>query len=61
MSTGPREGKVRVNFECPPYLWARFEEVAQAAYRSRSDHLRFLMAEALREHDEANRGLGRAE
>lgn len=56
----PPAASVRVNANVPAHLWERFEEVAKANYRSRSDHLRFLMAEAVKQHDEANRGLGRA-
>jgi metal-responsive CopG/Arc/MetJ family transcriptional regulator len=51
--------QTRANFNVPEHLWERFEEVAKAHYRSRSEHLRFLMAEAVKQHDEANKGVGR--
>jgi metal-responsive CopG/Arc/MetJ family transcriptional regulator len=43
----------RVNVNVPDELWERFKMVAEAHFRSRSDHLRFLMDEAVREHEAA--------
>ena len=40
----------RVNVNVPTVLWERFEKVAKAHFRSRSDHLRFLMAQAVSDH-----------
>lgn len=36
----------------PGTLWERFEDVAQANYRTRSDHLRYLVAKAIRDLEE---------
>lgn len=54
-----REIVARANFNVPTHLWQRFEEVAKANHRSRSEHLRFLMSEAVKQYDEENRGVGR--
>ena len=40
----------RVNINVPQELWEQFKDVAHANYRSRSDHLRFLMAQAVFAH-----------
>lgn len=50
----------RANVNVPTALWEQFEAVAKAHFRSRSDHIRFLMAEAIRKHSEENRGIGSA-
>jgi metal-responsive CopG/Arc/MetJ family transcriptional regulator len=41
----------RVNLNIDDELWERFRAVAEAHYRSRSDHIRFLMAQAVEQHD----------
>lgn len=51
--------QTRCNVNLPSALWDRFEEVAKANFRSRSDHIRFLIAEAVRKHDDEQRGIGR--
>ena len=48
-----QRGEVRVNVNVPVQVWEDFEDVAAANFRSRSDHLRFLMARAVTEHKEA--------
>lgn len=52
MSNSAQQGLSRANFNVPTSLWQRFEEVAKANHRSRSDHLRFLMSEAIHRFDE---------
>jgi hypothetical protein len=53
----PHAAQTRANVNVPTHLWEQFDAVAKAHYRSRSDHLRYLMAEAVKAHDEANRGI----